>query len=270
MKTKNDSVLFTLVRMCVCLIIGLGLVISEGSSLHTSRTLLLISFAAGMCTAGFLSFWLVTLDYHPMVTVDTATSMGSIIPAVLCAVFFGQTILPMKLVGFALIVLASFVLARYRPMTLKQNPFLKWSSLFFTVAGYGFNSFTQQLFNCYCADTPKSVFHFYTYLFAAIALVIILFFMQRCSKEKTSFRLILKPLPLIICLSLSLFVYNYLQTVLVTDYAVPPQILYPTLCGGVVISNSISAMIFFGEKPTRRSILGTLLALGGIVATNIM
>jgi len=50
----------------------------------------------------------------------------------------------------------------------------------------------------------------------------------------------------------------------------PSQILYPLIKGCGLITVTLYAMIFFGERVTRRSILGTIVALVGIVIMNVL
>jgi multidrug transporter EmrE-like cation transporter len=47
-------------------------------------------------------------------------------------------------------------------------------------------------------------------------------------------------------------------------------VLYPLLKGGCLVTVNIVAMLFFGEKITKRSVLGTTVALAGVVVMNVL
>ena len=61
-----------------------------------------------------------------------------------------------------------------------------------------------------------------------------------------------------------------MQTLATSRYAMPPQVLYPIIKGGCLITVNLTATLFFGEKPSKRSIIGSLTALGGIIAMNVL
>ena len=67
-----------------------------------------------------------------------------------------------------------------------------------------------------------------------------------------------------------LFAANYLQTIATTDYGMSSQILYPISKGGCLITVNVVGMLFFGEKITRRSFCGTIVALVGIISMSLL
>ena len=157
--------------------------------------------------------------------------------------------------------------------------------LVIAAVGDGMMGFAQQLFRHYYTEGgskytgisyPKSVFHFYTYVFAAICFSILLsiYFLTTKKEERNeeSLKKIASPVGLcvILVMAVCMFVSSYLQTVASNDFGMPSQVLYPILKGGCLITVNITAMLFFGEKITRRSIIGSLIALVGIVAMNVL
>jgi len=68
----------------------------------------------------------------------------------------------------------------------------------------------------------------------------------------------------------SLFVSGYLQTAATASYGIPSQVLYPILRGGCLILATVMGMLFFDEQPTRRSILGSLVAMVGILIMSLV
>ena len=73
----------------------------------------------------------------------------------------------------------------------------------------------------------------------------------------------------IFVMAICLFAANYFQTVATNDYGMSSQMLYPIIKGGCLITVNFTAMLFFGEKMTVRSVCGSLIALVGIVCMSI-
>ena len=270
--SSRDSVFFNLLRFLICIVIGLIVVWRQDAQAYLSidgRMVALCLFA-GISNAAFVVGWMMAIERNPLVTVDVTLTLGSIIPAVLCAILFFEPILPQKLLGFGIIVLASVVLSGHHTGVGTKRSLGSIIVLVIAVAGDGFTAFCQQLYGRFASEYPKSVYHFYTYVFSSLALILCLGYLRLRSPEKRTTIPIRKPLPHIVIMALCLFAANYLQTVLSGDYAMPSQILYPAIKGGCLITVNLTAMLFFGEKPTKFSILGSLLALAGIVAINAL
>ena len=288
----GDPLLFNLLRILLCVVIGAAVVLLEraGAFLKAEGGMLLICLLAGAANAAFLAGWLMAIQKNPLVTVDVGLTVGSILPAVLCAVFFGEAISPFKMIGFALIVTATAVLSGYNKSLNKKTGVWGVCLLLIAALGDGLSAFCQQLYKQHytLAGTkthgvfyPKSVYHFYTYVFAAAVLLLIFAGMavylfakqpggQRAGFAKGLFASCKRPMPYIILMAVCLFAANYFQTMATNDYGMSAEILYPVIKGGCLITVNITAMLFFGEKPNRRSIIGSVIALAGIVAMNIL
>ena len=89
-------------------------------------------------------------------------------------------------------------------------------------------------------------------------------------KISETFRIPTKAILHIAIMAACLFAANYFQTVATNDYAMPSQMLYPIVKGGCLITVNFTAMIFFGEKITWRSVTGSLIALAGIVSMSVL
>ena len=290
MRDTGDAFLFNLTRMLLCIVIGLVPLALDNAwgSLALDGGMAAICLLAGVSNAAFLVGWILAIQKNAMVTVDVTLTIGSIIPAVLCAILFHETIYWQKMLGFALIIVASFILSGYNK-SMKGNPGVS-GIVFLTVAavGEGMVSFSQQLYKQYYSgaensigDTvyPMSVYHFYTYLFAGGLLLA--FFLayeaigyakapaDRKPRPMDRYASLKKPILYIVVMAVCLFAGNYCQTVATSTYGMPSQILYPLIKGVCLITVNITAMLFFGEKITKRSVLGSLVALGGIVVMNV-
>ena len=287
MRHSGDAVLFNLLRMIFCAVIGLGLVLIAGEwgFLAVDGGMLAICFFAGAANATFLVFWLLAIQKNAMVTVDVCLTIGSILPAILCALLFGEPISPLKLIGFVLILVATVILAGYNKSTVGRVGILGVIFLVLAGLGDGLAGFSQQLYKqfyteggvAFRAAYPKSVYHFYTYLFASLLLLLVYggycLYMRRAD-GKSGYLTPKKPferkaMPVIVVMAICMFAATYFQTVATGDYGMSSQVLYPMIKGGCLITVNVTACVFFGEKITRRSILGSCVALAGMIIMNI-
>jgi multidrug transporter EmrE-like cation transporter len=114
---------------------------------------------------------------------------------------------------------------------------------------------------------------------ATLILALIAYDIYRCIKNptirwddevKNGVKLLIVPLPYIVIMAVSMFAATYFQTVATGDYGMSSQVLYPLIKGGCLITVNIVAMLFFGEKATKRSIWGSTVALVGVVVMNVV
>lgn len=284
----EDSLLFNFLRMLFCCVIGIVLIFAQGyrEYLNIDIKMLMICAFSGIANAMFLTGWLLAVQKNTMVSVDVSLTMGSIIPALLCAILFGESVSIPKMIGFLMILLSIFILSK-GDKTAKNRG---WSGIFLLIlaaVGDGMSGFAQQLYRQHCAEDgnllygavyPKTIFHFYTFFFSALFLLIVFIGYNIFSKGKKSaakkkekaFAIPIKVVIYIFIMAICLFAANYLQTIAANDYNMPSQILYPVIKGGCLITVSITAMLFWGEKITPRSVLGILVTLAGIVCMSIL
>lgn len=288
----SDSFLFNLVRMLICILIGLAVVLAESAQhdFRVERNLLAICLFAGMSNVALLIGWMLAVQKCPLITVEVTMAAGSMIPAALSAWLFAEPIAWQKMLGYGLVVLSAVILSGYQKNTVEKSGLAGIALVILATAGDGLTGFSQQLYRQYYTENgiyarevfyPVSIYQFYTFVFSALILLVC--FGVYCAKrflEKTPhtnasapnqlFRTAAKALPLITVMAICIFAVNYFQTLATGKYGMSPQILYPVIRGGSLIITTVNAMLFFGEKPTRRSILGTLTAFAGILAINIL
>lgn len=287
----GDAFRFNILRMLLCMAIGIVVVFAEGAeaSLAIDGGMLLICLLAGICNAMFLIGWILAIRQNSMITMDVSLTLGSILPAVLSAVLFGEQISLTKMIGFALILLAAGILAGYQKKASVGSGVGGFLLVVIASVGEGLVSFTQQLYKqYYTADGimagdrlyPKSIYHFYIYVFASFALIVSLaaYEVYQCTKNPTkrcagdvgkAMRTLMGPFPYIVVMAICMFAATYFQTVATGDYGMPPQVLYPLIKGGCLITVNVVAMLFFGERITKRSLFGTAVALVGVVVMNV-
>ncbi|MBQ9921099.1 MAG: EamA family transporter [Clostridia bacterium] len=285
----DDAMVFSTIRIAMCVVIGFFMMIAENPSWQNIKIdggMLAICIFAGISNAVFILCWMLAIRKTAMVTLDVALTVGSLIPAVLCAVFFNEAVSPQKMIGFAFILAAVWVLSSYNKSTMGKTGLGAVILVILSAAGEGLSSFSQQLFKhfytpvgvCFTGiEYTKTVYHFYTYVFMGATLLISLCIFLMCNRNgKTASFLqggiknLMRPLFYITVMAACLFGASYFQTVAANDYGMPSQILYPVLKGGSLIITSIVAMIFFGEKITVRSIVGIILAIIGTVSMNLL
>ena len=290
-RCTEDTCIFNSLRMLFCIFIGIAMVFAEGSQgfLLVEPGMLAVCALSGFSNAAFLIFWMLAIQKNSMVSVDVGLTLGALIPSVLCTLIFGESFSVPKMAGFAMILIATVVLAGGGKKSDKRSP-IGILLLSLAAIGDGVTGFSQQLYkHCYTEGGsvaqsyyPKTVFHFYTYVFAALALLAVwLYYHLDGAKKKAAGEIETNKIrsgaviPLrvaihIFIMAVCLFAANYLQTVVTNDMGMSSQILYPVLKGGCLITVNFTAMIFFGEKITRRSIIGSLIALCGIITMSIL
>lgn len=281
-ESSKDALLFNLLRLIFCIVIGAVFVFFEGSQnfLKIEPAMLWICVLSGISGAAFLVGWLLAIQKNSMVSVDVGLTLGSIIPAVLCAFLFSEAILLVKMLGFSMIIIATVILASHSKKTVNGG-IGGLLLLMFAAIGDGMSGFAQQLYRQYYTESglhahgvfyPKTVFHFYTYVFSALVLLIalVICYLFTCKQErKTNLSVPPAAVMHIFIMAVCLFAANYLQTVATSDFLMPSQVLYPIIKGGCLVTVNFTAMIFFKEKITLRSVIGSLIALSGIVFMTI-
>lgn len=280
-----DTSMFNLLRLVMCTVIGFCIVLagSAGESLAIDGGMVGICVLAGASNAAFLVGWMLAVQKNTMVAVDVTLTLGALLPAVLCALFFNEPISLGKLCGFALILVASFVLSKNGTGVKKKAGFLSVFLLVFAALGDGLTGFSQQLFKQFYTVNgthtsgriyPDAVYHFYTYVFAALILLLVwigLLWVRRHRGATLPSRrgAYLHALPYIAVMALCLFGANYAQTTATGSFGMSSQVLYPVIKGGCLVTANVTAL-FFGERFTKRSALGTGIALCGIICLNLL
>ena len=287
-RETSDAFLFNFMRMLFCALIGFVIIFAEGTMnyLKVDWKMLLICLLSGVANVAFIVGWMLAVRKNSMVSVEVGLTLGSLIPSLLCAWLFAEELSLLKMIGFAIIVLATVIVAGNNKSTAKGG-LVGVILLLFAIIGDGMSGFSQQLYKQYCTEAgsmaqgvfyPKTVFHFYTYLFGMIALLLAVIVYKIITKNKNgektnagSLTVIPKNIMLhIFIMAVCLFAANYFQTVATGDYGMPSQVMYPIIKGGCLITVNLTASLFFGEKMTLRTILGSVVAMVGILCMSIL
>ena len=282
-RVTEDSLLFTLTRLIICALIGACVLALGGSSFSADGKMLAICALSGISSAIQLASWMVAVGCCTMVTLDVSATLGSLLPAILGTVIFGDTFSLPKMLGFALIMIAMPILAGHSTKTKGKMGLLGAAALVVLGVSDGIFGFGQQLYIRYYTEGgslatgvvyPKAVFNFYIYIFGAAALLVLWLILagrkQKTDKTALSLAVLKQPLPHIAVMAACLFIATFLQTACTSDYGMPSQVLYPAIRGGCLVIGFLLGAIFFGERVTARSVLGASTALFGVVLLNIL
>ena len=291
-KTNDDAFLFNLLRMAFCIAVGLAFVFFEGSQafLFPEFKMIAICILAGAANSACLVGWMLAVRKNSMVLVDVALTLGSLLPSILCLVLFDEPFAFSKMIGFAIILLATVILSSADKQRSKKTA-VGILLLILAALGDGLCGFSQQLYKHFYTESgsltgdtvyPKTIYHLYTYAFSAVVIGAILvgyhIAAYKKSKSNTSSGTLVKKESAltvratvhIFVMAICLFVANYLQTAATADFGMSSQLMYPIIRGGTLVTVNIVSAIFFGETMTRRKAIGSLVAILGVVVMSLV
>lgn len=284
--------LLNLVRMLLCIVVGLIVLLIEakGKIVLIDLKLALIALTGGAGTAMLVVCWVLAIRENTLVKVDVACTVASLLPAVLSLIFFKESFSGWKMFGFALILSAVFIVSIGKGGQKKTSAF-GIVMLVLTALGDGIASFSQQLYKqfytaggIYAGETlySEATFNFWMYVMAAAVLIVVyvVYVLTAGRKETTpegaplttSGRIkdIAKALPYVAVMAACLFGANYFQTISTSIYGMKAQVLYPVIKAGCLISSNLQGALLFGEKLTVQNVVGSLVALGGMILINVL
>lgn len=269
----SDAMLVNTVRMLACIVIGVALIAlgNDWSSLTLDPTVIWISALSGVCTSLFVVSWLLAIRTGAFMMVDVFLLMGVLIPLVICAIFFDEPIIPIQWIGIAVLIIAGYVMCSYNAKLKGKMTLKAFLMLLLCAASYGCTDLSQKLFVNLVPEGDNSVFQFYTYIFAALTLVICSLVFRSHEKKTNELRspiAVVKPIAIYVgVMAICLYANSYFKTAAAT-YLDAAQI-YPLSQGGALVLAMIMAAIFFKEKITLRSIIGVVLCAVALLMINL-
>ena len=263
----KDAMLANSIRMIFCILIGLGMVLFSGGAglLKIDGTTLWITLLSGVGNSAFVVLWLIAVKKGAYMMLDIFCTIGILIPLIGCAVLFGEAIMPHHIVGMLILLAAVFIMCSYNNSIKSKITLSSLVLLLLCGAANGLSDFSQKLFVNLAADTPISIYNFYTYLFSAAILFACFFFFSKDSDEKTNIK---KIFPYILVMSVCLFLYSYFKT-LAAKYLSSAE-LYPLAQGGALVVSSIMSAVFFHEKITLKCVVGIVLTFAALIVINVL
>lgn len=263
----QSAVLVNIVRMAVCAALGALIVfLSQDVSLIVpDKRLLLISFVAGISTSVFVVTWLLSVRQSAYMMVDVFLTLGVLVPMTSCFFLFGETVSQRQWVGYAILVIAALIMCSYNN-SIKVKLSVK-SLIFLVTCGLanGITDFSQKWFVKEFPQLSAAVFNLYTYIFAAVILLV--FYLFTLKREKPVFEegSALKYIYVFV-MAVMLMLNSLFKTkaALLLDSAS----LYPLNQGTALILSSLMAAVFFKERLSVKCILGMLVAFLGLLVMN--
>jgi len=269
---STSSVLINLIRMSMCVLFSaiLMLLMGDIKSLTLDPKVISVSAISGVSTSLFVVTWLLSVRKNAYMMVDVFLMLGTVVPMSMGFFIFSERILVRQWIGFVILVLAAIIMCSYsNSIKVKLTP-----SAFVLLAicglANGITDFSQKWFVKSLPSTPVSVFNLYTYIFAAVTLVVCYVFFSR--KEKVKFEeksaSSTKPIYLLIAImSISLIACSYFKT-LAAAYLDSAQ-LYPLNQGVALTLSTLMAAIFFKEKLNLKCVVGIALSFIGLLIMNL-
>lgn len=282
----GDAVRFNGIRFLFCIFIGLALVLVSGTRWQLTQLdgrILLLGIFAGAANAGFVVSWLLAVRKNAYMTVDVVLTLGSLLPAVLCALIFDEPISGRKLIGFGLILAAVVVMAGYNRSVKSSTTVGGVMLMVLSACAEGLVNFSQQIYKYTCeSEYSAAVYNLLGYFFAALTLAILsaALLLRKKAKQAGGDTAVQqtdsteggmrKALPYIVLMAACLFANSYFQTLATTAGGMSSQMLYPIMRGGGLILSTLMAAAFFGERITVRSVCGIAVSFLGILFCGVL
>lgn len=269
----QGTILFCAVRMLLCALIGGGIILlsHDVNGFSAGRVTLASAAVAGIASATFVSSWLIAVRNGSYMMVDVFLTLGVAVPLAGCRIVYGEPLMAKQFIGMILLVLAAIVLSSYNTSIGKSKLTLRsMVTLMLCGLANGTGSFCQKIFSYESIDSVY-VYNFYTYVFSFIALIVVLMITfskhRNVLPNKANAASKLRLSGYLFIMSLSMF----LNTLFITMAAkqLPASELYPLTQGGILVMSMIMSAVFFGEKITKKCVIGCMMVFAALLLINL-
>ena len=263
------SVFANVIRTLLCTAIGFAVTLLEGSIyfITPSVNLLLITALSGISTAIFVVSWLISVRKSAYMLMDIFLMVGVLVPLVLSMLFFNETIRPSQWVGILILLIATIIMCSYNNNIKAKITLPTFLLLMACGIANGITDFSQKLFVKALPDIPVSIFNLYTYIFAAITLIITHLLLKPNDSMQPK-RVVKSIFGYIFIMALCLFLNSYFKTIAAATLS--SVILYPLNQGASLVLSSIMAAGIFKEKLTAKVVLGMITSFIGLLIINVL
>ena len=198
---------------------------------------------------------------------DVFMTLGMLIPILLSMALFGETVKAYQWVGLCVLFVAVLIMCSYN--TSLKGKMTPMGFLFLLLCGIsnGLADFSQKLSTKQIPDVPVSVFNFYTYVFAALALAIFFLLLPR-KKDPLHTEDFGKVFGYMSIMAVCLFATSYFKTL--AAQKLDAALLYPLNQGMTLVLSLLMSRIFFKEKITAKCIIGIVTAFIGLLIINVL
>ena len=247
-------------KNAISAVLGLFLIVIARNGFKADPLTLLIASLSGVSLffSGFCSIFAMKSG-----TVSLSSMFGTagmIVPILAGAIFFGQPVAPMQILGLGLFFCSAYLLIGSSKKMFSNFSYKTVILLIGTLVCNGCTMLSQQMFTRYVPNGDVSVFSFLS--FGIIALLSGLFYVFYGAKNKSERENIKQSKSLLLCgvaLAVAVFVINQLATL--STALVSPIILFAFINGGGTIISTVVAAILYKEKITKRSAFGVLIGI---------
>ena len=263
-----SAALINLLRMAVCVLISFCVVIMSGNinNLSVSEKLLAASALAGISTASFIVTWLLSVKKSAYMMLDVFLMLGTLVPIISGQFLFSEAITLRKIIGFVILVAAVLIMCSYNN-SIKAK-FTPATVILLILCGLsnGVTDLSQKIATKTIDGLSVEIFNFYTYVFAALALLIFLAFIPR-KENMDNEKLTVAPIIYVLIMAGALTANSYFKTQ--AAFYLPSVELYPLSQGLSLILSTFMSTVFFKEKLKASAIIGITLAFIALMIINL-
>ena len=265
----GNAVFANTIRMFLCVLIGFVLILAteDPHVLIPSPTLLLISALSGVSSAVFVVTWLISVKRSAYMMLDIFLMLGVLIPLTASSIFFSEPIKPTQWVGIGVLFIAVVIMYSYNNTIKTKLTLPSLVLLLICGAANGVADFSQKLFTRCIPNGSAMAFNFYTYVFAALVLLVA-YAATRKMAPNTGKSDQKKILVYVFIMALCLFANSYFKT-LAAGY-LSAVLLYPLSQGCAFILSAIMSAVLFKEKLTHKAVIGMITAFAGLLIINLL
>jgi len=198
---------------------------------------------------------------------DVFLMLGTLIPMLFGCRLFGEPISLRQWLGFVLLLIAVFIMCSYNnSIKSKMTPS---AFLLLVVCGgaNGVSGFSQKLFVKSFSDVPILIFNLYTYVFAALTLLIVFLILPKNSAGGINISAFKHSIVYVIIMSAALIVNTCFNTIAAKYLDSARQ--YPLSQGLALVLSTLMASLFFGEKITKKAVFGIFLSFVALMTINL-
>lgn len=273
--SRSDSMIMNLLRMLLCILIGFFLVLVQNGAqaLIPDGFTLLVTALSGVASAAFVVSWLLSVRTGAYMMVEVFLLLGVVVPIALCRVFFNEAIGVWQIVGIVVLLVAVFIMCTYNSSIKGRMSVGSFMLLLLCGLSNGVADFSQKLFVKSSPEGSIAAFNFYTYVFAAVVLLVAyLIFRQADKRSGGEIRKpfsVIKPIwYFVVIMAVCLFANSFFKT-LAAQYIDAVQ-LYPLNQGCSVILSLLMSSLIFKERINAKCIVGICLSFVALLMINLL
>lgn len=268
-QTLRDSVFANIARMFLCIIIGLIIVLANGSfsQLLPSVEMLLISALSGISTAVFVVSWLISVKKSAYMLLDVFLMTGVLIPIIFGTFLFDETIKATQWIGLLILFVSAALMCSYSNSVKFKMGVTDFLLLLLCGVANGFTDLSQKIFVNHLPDISPSVFNVYTYIFALLTLTAAYLVLKKPT-ETSSAEKDIKVYVYIAIMAICLFMNSLFKTFAAAR--LDSALLYPLNQGASLILSTLMSVLLFKERITPKAVAGIIIAFIGLVFINVL